>query len=421
MYDYALRQDIIHEVHSRPFQNLPAPLVMEHITVLYDGEDAHDAERQILQLIRYLGFECPETHKGFLFAQNADVSIRYEPHNEFYTLTLYKSEDTRSVLQLPQYRQQLPGAFLSGAEILFRKDQSNLFTRRFSKNFSEWGQDCFNSGQFVASEVMAGSARMATTFKPLPDTGFTLVIVEDIHLMPAQAGRLLQRICEIETYRHMALMGLPSARTLMPKLTLLDQELATVSQRSPDQDTSHTLMAMMELSGQVEALSASTANRFFASEAYFALTEKRVQELRENKLKGKQMATEFMERHLEPARRTCRSASQRIELLSKRIARATELLQFQVNLTIENQNKELLQAMNKRARRQLNLQSKLESLSVLVVVYYLYDLTGMALKNVLPQGELLDTSLKALTLSLPVLTIITFWIVRHLMKGVKEQ
>ncbi len=421
MYDYALRQDIIEEVHSRPFQNLPAPLILEHITVLYDGQDALDIELQVIEFIRQLGFKVEDDHRGFLFSRNVEQAIRYEPHNEFYTLTLYKFEEQRSALQLPQYRQQLPGAFLSGVEVLFRKHKSSLFMRHSNKGFSKWGEDCFNSSHFIASEVMGGDARFATNFKPQDDTGFALVILEDIHLLPSQAGRLLQRICEIETYRHMALLALPSARALMPKLTLLDQELAGVSQRSPDQDNSHTLAAMMELSGQVEALSAGTANRFFACEAYFALVEKRVQELKEEKIKSRQMAVEFMERHLEPARRTCRSAARRIELLSKRIARATELLQFQVNLTIENQNKELLQAMNVRAKRRLDLQGKLESLSVLVVIYYLYDLIGMALKNTLPEGELLDLSLKGLTFSLPLMALIMFWVVRRLIRGIRER
>ena len=420
MYDYAQRQEIIYEVHSRPFQNLPAPLVLEHITVLFDGMDALDVEHLVMSFIREMSFPVPEGHRGFLYCRQGDKAVRYEPHNEFYTLTLYKFEDERTSLSLPEYRRQLPGAFLSGVEVLFRKSKSQLFMGKRNDSFTAWGEECFNSSQFVASEVMAGAARMATNYKPQPESGFVLVLLEDIHLMPAQAGRMLQRICEIETYRHMALLGLPSARSLMPELTLLDQEVASVSQRSPDQDTSHTLAAMMQLSGQVEALSANTANRFFASEAYFALVERRIKELREIKIKGRQMAIEFMERHLDPARRTCRSASRRIELLSKRIARATELLQFQVNLTIENQNKELLEAMNIRAKRRLNLQSKLESLSVLVVVYYLYDLIGKALGNMLPAGETLDQSLKVLTLSLPFMTLIMFWIIRHLMKDFTE-
>ena len=412
MYNHPQRQEILAEVHARPFQDLPAPLSLVHIAVLYDGLDSAEVEATVLHMARRQGFAVAAEHRGFLFCRQTRQALRYEPHNEFYSLTLYRF-DSLEPLALPQgWLEALPGALMIGVEVLFRKQNGN---------FGEWAAGYFGGCQQTSSSVMSDAAIIATDFQLQPDSGFVRVLVEDIHLLPAQAGRLLQRICEIETYRHMALLSLPLARSLMPKITELDHRLALVTQRSLDEEVSEVLARMMALAAEVEALSASTANRFSASEAYFALVERSIQELRESRVEGVQMVEEFMDRRLDPARRTCRSAAARIELLSKRIARATELIQSQVNLAIEQQNKELLEALNSRGRRQIQLQSKLESLSVIVVVYYMYDLVDLALKNVLPEGELLSRLLTGLTMALPLLMLVLFWIVRRLLKGMHEE
>jgi uncharacterized membrane-anchored protein len=45
-----------------------------------------------------------------------------------------------------------------------------------------------------------------------------------------------------------------------------------------------------------------------------------------------------------------------------------------VDLSIERQNKNLLEGLNKRVRRQIRMQAKLESFTVIVVTYYAFDL-----------------------------------------------
>ncbi len=411
MHNHHQRHEIIAEVHTRPFQDLPAPLSLLHIAVLYDGNDSSTAELDVLRMARTMGFEFNRDHRGFLFCRQADRALRYEPHNEFYSLTLYQFNSLEP-LSLPLgWTESLPGALLTGAEVLFRKQTGSM---------GDWAIRHLGKCPQPSSSVMSDSAIICTDFQPQPTSSFVRVLVEDISLRPAQAGRLLQRICEIETYRHIALLSMPLARSLMPKINDLDQKLASVSQRTLDQDVSEVLAQMMALAAAVEALSASTANRFSASEAYFALVERSIQELRENRVEGAQMVEEFMDRRLDPARRTIRSAAARIEMLSKRIARATELIQSQVNLAIEQQNKALLEALNSRAHRQMRLQAKLESLSVIVVAYYMYDLIDLALKNLLPEGQLLGLLLTGTTLSLPLIMLLLYWIVRGMMKGVSE-
>lgn len=409
MYNYHLQQQILSEVHSRPFQDLPAPLSLVHIAVLYDGADPEECEDIVFSLLRKMGFEVAAVHKGFLFSKLQNLAVRYEPHNEFYSLTLYSFVSLDPLPLPPTWKTDLPGALLCGVEVLFRDQTSTL---------NDWALTHFGSFQQTSSTVMSDAATIVTDFQLQPSSGFVRVLVEDHNLRPAQAGRLLQRICEIETYRHLALISLPLVKELLPKVTELDDRLAAISQRSLSDDVSNLLAQMLELSAEVEALSACSANRFSASEAYFALVDRSIRELREARVEGKQMFQEFMDRRLHPARRSSQSVSSRIDMLSKRILRTTEVLQSQVSLAIEKQNKELLEALNKRSKTQLSLQAKLEGLSVVVVAYYFYDLVDKALKNTIPKGELLDTLLVYLTAFLPFGIVILYVVVRRLLSRV---
>ncbi len=412
MYNYPDRDAILDEVHARPFQDLHAPLTLMQLAVLYNGGDPQTFELQVFEVVRGSGFPCDPGHRGFLFCRQGDQALRYEPHNDFYTLTLYQFGSTEPLPMPPMWQQRLPGAFLVGVEVLFRQKEGGFY---------RWAAEHFGTNQLNSSSVMSDSAWVCTDFKQQPESGFTRILVEDSHLKLAQAGRLLQRLCEVETYRHTALLSLARARELMPQITTLDQQLASIAQRTGEEDAALLLAELMTLAGAVEALSAATANSFAASEAHFEMVERRTRELREQRVEGLQMVGEFMDRRLDPARRTCQSAAARIEQLSERIARTTELIQSQVNLAIEQQNRDLLAALNLRSRRHLKLQSKLEGLSVIVVAYYMYDLIDLALKNVLPEGGLRGVLLLGLTLSLPIIMLLLYWSVRRLLKGYDEE
>ncbi|WP_372831213.1 DUF3422 domain-containing protein [Pontibacterium sp.] len=427
MYNYHQRQELLTEVHSRPFQPFTAPLRLLHFAVLYDGVSAAVIEQEVLAAIRVLGFVFGKEHRGFLFVTNQQYAIRYEPHNEFYTLTLYHLNNGPPFTHMDELTRALPGALLVELEIQCERadaaehiDHACDAQCTCSQDINSAIKTRFASAQYCVSQVMNGSAIVATDFRIENDRQRVNILVKDIQLQPAETGRLLQRLCELETYRHMALLSLPTARELMPEITVLDQTLAKVSQRSGD-DLSEVLSQMTELAAKVESISAATANRFSASDAYFALVERCIQELREQRIEGGQMIAEFMDRHLRPAQRTCDSAAARTELLSRRIARATELVQSQVNLHIEEQNKALLEALNARSKRKMGLETKLESLSVVVVVYYLYDLMDLALKNLLHEGETLELMLTGLTMLLPFLLLLVMFMVRRLVRGYRDE
>lgn len=416
MYIHPLRDQIVAEVHARPFQQISAPLALLQVAILHEGESPDAVEQQVRGLARAAGFDLPEGNGGFFFIRQGQQALRYEPHSEFYSLTLYRFGETDAPRLPDGWAEALPGAFLCGVEVLFRSETADL---------DGWAEQHFNgtrtgASQITGSDVMGHAAALRTDFRVREHNGYNRVLVQDQGGMALfQAGRLLQRVCEIETYRHMALLALPLALETMPMVSRLDQQLAAVVERiaEPDSDAAQLLQELMSLAAQVEDLSAHTANRFSASEAYFALVERRIAELRESRIEGLQTVEQFMERRLDPAHRTCRSTGERIERLSQRIGRSTDLIRSQVDLSIEHQNRDLLRGINHRARRQLRLQAKLESFTVIVVTYYAFDLIDRTLRNVLVDDAIESRASFILSASVPLIALGLFWYVRRLLKS----
>jgi uncharacterized membrane-anchored protein len=98
------------------------------------------------------------------------------------------------------------------------------------------------------------------------------------------------------------------------------------------------------------------------------------------RIPGLSTIEEFLNRRLAPAIATCRSTSRRIATLAERVARASALLRTRVDIAREQQNQQILAAMNRRGRLQLRLQQTVEGLSVVVITYYGVSLVGVLAK-----------------------------------------
>ncbi|MBY0431738.1 MAG: DUF3422 domain-containing protein, partial [Rhodospirillales bacterium] len=227
----------------------------------------------------------------------------------------------------------------------------------------------FDGNLIMGSEVLSGAARAWTDFRM--HDGFGRFLVADHGLLPGQAGRLVQRLLEIETYRMMALLAFPLARETQPRISTVDAGLSEIIHRMAEGTAGDSDRALLErltaLAADVERISAATTYRFSASRAYYGLVERRIRELREERLAGTQTIGEFMERRLGPAMATCLSTAERHEALSRRIARAGDLLRTRVDIALEEKNRDLLLSMNRRAALQLRLQETVEGLSVVAI------------------------------------------------------
>jgi uncharacterized membrane-anchored protein len=124
---------------------------------------------------------------------------------------------------------------------------------------------------------------------------------------------------------------------------------------------------LTRLAAEIDSRDAAHHFRFSAAMAYDDLVQRRIHELREKRIQGLQTFHEFTERRLAPAMNTCGAVAERQDALSRRVARATQLLSTRVDITRERQNRAVLESMNRRAQLQLRLHSTVEKLSIAAV------------------------------------------------------
>jgi uncharacterized membrane-anchored protein len=113
--------------------------------------------------------------------------------------------------------------------------------------------------------------------------------------------------------------------------------------------------------------------------AYYGIVQSRIEELREERIQSLQTFGEFMDRRLEPAMRTCKATAERLDSVSQRVTRASQLLETGVGIALQEHNRDLLQSVDGRARVQLIIQEMVEGLSVVAIAYYSVGLLGYLL------------------------------------------
>jgi uncharacterized membrane-anchored protein len=275
------------------------------------------------------------------------------------------------------------------------------------------------AGNALVGAGIAGGAGIALTDCRI-HAGFARLLVFDRGMTPRQAGRMMQRLLEIDTYRMMALLALPVARSLTPALTSSERELAQITSTlagAGESDEPALLDRLTRLEAGIESIESQHHYRFAAAAAYYELVQRRIEELRETRIQGMQNFQEFTERRLAPAMNTCQAVSSRLDSLSQRVARATQLLSTRVDVSRERQNQGVLESMNRRAEAQLRLQQTVEGLSVAAITYYIVGLVGYAAKGLRGAGLGVNPDL-AMGISIPVVVVIVALGIRKVRKVV---
>lgn len=416
--DHPLRRVLHDEVHARPYEALTAPLSATHLAFL-SGEGAAAAERAHLAgLCASFDVALPGDAATFASLDLGPFRLRWERHTEFSTYTFFRAGPAApfaapaSAAVPGDWLAAVPGRRLAAIHAALVPAAGGALDAAAALG-----------GEVLAASLMSDAKAAAWTDFRIGADGFERILVEDRGMAPRQAGRLLQRLFEIETYRLLALLALPLARETAPALAPIEAELAEIAaamRASQGIAAERALLARLTgLAAEVERRSSAGNYRFGAARAYYALVAHRLGELREARLAGLQTAGEFMERRLAPAMRSCESVAERLESLSVRIARAAQLLRTRVEVALEEQNRDLLDSMNRRAQLQLRLQQTVEGLSVAAISYYVVGLVGYAAKAIERAGLPLDAEL-AQGLAIPIVVLFVFLGVRRIRRALRH-
>lgn len=396
LQEHSLRIRLSNEAHVRPYTHLDSPVRASHLAIL-------NKELSLEQEHTHLNSLCeryqvrPPAEKNKHFSENFGLfTLTWERHTEFSTYTFFRQDEEQEPFTRPVIR-EVPDQWLEGigAKIMVAQHIVLLPSSRAVPQWQELNR-YFVADSIVGGKIMNDTAQAWTDFR-LHQDGFSRVLIQDLGLQENQIGRVVQELFEMESYRILALMGFPLAETVNPTLTQLDQRLAgltrqIVSMNGFEEDQT-LLKELASLEAEIEKVNSETAYRFGATRAYHAIVDRRIKDLNEQETEGMQTLSSFLERRFLPAMRTCESISDRIEQLSSRVARASQILSARVNFALEAQNRSLLHSMNRRAQYQLRLQETVEGLSIAVISYYVLALIDFLLQAISAAGYEINTRL----------------------------
>ena len=408
---------LIHnEVHARPSATFSLPAMVIYLAVLNHKVSRNDEYAHLCWLPNQQDLSVDMMKGNFLRLQLADYSIKWERHTEFTSYTIVQplvgnaqsvsSPDIFSNLKLPKkWLQTVPGD--TQAAIKLAMLHGDISKPNEALNIAkEW----LGTQSIFASLVGNTSHSMAVTDFLLGDDGFeNMVVIAPPETTEMRAGRVSQRLIELETYRLMALRGLPIAKQLAVFLAQSDKSLADITlqlekKSSSDQELLDRLIA---LATEIERATSEHTFRFSATRAYDALVTQRIAELRERSIHGTQNIGDFMKRRLSPAIATVAYTAERLASLSGRISRVSALLHTRVDIATEVQNQLLLEKLTRGQELQLRLQATVEGLSIAAISYYVVSLVYYLAKALKAYGVPVHVEIFT-GLSIPVILLVVW-------------
>jgi uncharacterized membrane-anchored protein len=383
--DHPLRYTLVNELHARPFPSLEVPCHAVYVAIK-EPVDAANRDREkdrdhLLALLDRNGSPHPQPDATHFSGPIGKADLKWESHTEFVTYSAFSKGVSDRPFD-PAEAEVFPEDWLAAApgtricSVLIRVEYMPEDDAQIMENLEDW----FVPESLAAARVVDGSAIVAGDFRIDPAGHMRFAVFVRPGTGARRVGRIVQRLCEVETYRSVSMLGLIRARQLNARLNALDPKLSALvsaldtTARSPEA----ALHDLLTISSELESLAVQFSFRFGATAAYEAIVTQRIEVLREQRINGRQTFGEFMMRRYDPAMRTVKSAEVRLSNMAERAERAAELLRTRVDVERSAQNQKLLESMDKRADLQLRLQRTVEGLSTVAISYYAVNLATYA-------------------------------------------
>lgn len=386
--DDALRAELHNEVHARPSARIRLPALVVFVAVLNEGVSREQECEHLRQLPGQQDLSPEQMQGNFLRLRFQEHTLKWERHTEFTRYSTVQAlpveaglgasdpDLLEALVTPPGWLRAIPGRTIAAIQLVMLHadlpEQAPAAQAALMGPAQRW----FGGHTVVASQLGGGHSWAVTDFQLQPSGFERVLVIAPPDVSETRAGRISQRLLELETYRLMALRGLPVAKALGPTLTQAEAQLASITAQLENTSASEQdlLDQLVSLAARVERATTENTYRFAATRAYDALVTQRIAELRERPIPGTQTIGEFMQRRLSPAMATVAASAQRLTSLSERVSRTSALLRTRVDIVTEAQNQQLLEKLTRGQEMQLHLQTTVEGLSIAAISYYVISL-----------------------------------------------
>lgn len=365
--DHPSRKSAQDEVHARPIEPLAAPARIRRVAFLLgqSGDAGALAHGRLSAWCARAGHEpLEDAARRFAFLAGSRRVI-WELHNEFVTVTWAAAAADGE-----------PWPADIGMEAIAEDSGVILAVRVDLQDAGQIGEAAlagFDEVSHCYSRIDDEKAEISTDFVVDAD-GFTRYEIAAARCGPVRNGTIVRRVLEIETYRTLALLGLPLARSVTPMIGELEAQLAALMTKIGDaasMDDNRAALDMLHAlqvrAGQIGEL---TRYRFAASHAYGEILWRRLSRLDETAVGEYSTLHRYLAHRIEPALATCLAIEKRQSALTEKLSQTTALLNARIGLDLQRQNQSLLNTISKTSLGQYRLQRTVEGLSVIAITYY---------------------------------------------------
>lgn len=413
--DHPLRQWAVDEMHLRRFAPVSNHCEIYQSVRLIEADERNLEDRRMIE-------DRPAFDEWTLAPRYAaghtrsGIHFLWERHTEASTITLILPHNCPEKIRLPyiKWLEQWTGSVVRAVRVFVVPDETEIESHLLVQNI--------NQQEMVSCYINAG-LRIWSDFGIHKD-GYGRLIVAAGDVSDNERGRIVQRVQELGNYRNLALMGFPTVQKYGPDVDTLEKRLSDHARRvadaSDDANDEDLLQQLADISSGLELIRSATSFRLNATTAYAEVAADRLNALNVQAAANFQSLTDFTERRLIPASRTCSVFLDRLSRIAERISRVMHTLDVRIDTRIKAQNLSLTESMERSTQLQFRLQNLVEGLSIIAAAYYLVGLIGYVAKGIIafPSGSSSDMFIAAITL--PVIIAI-YALVRSLRGKVLKQ
>lgn len=427
---HPLRADIDNELHSRPPLDLAATAVVQMLA-LTAPENGTLSMEPITALFDHFGLDHPAAGERQTIREIEGHLLKWERHGEFESFTLAEAREPRHQ-GVPWRDRSVLWTEIADLVATHHPGRCVVACRVAVVDVGDGDPTAFDPtpyfepGEMRGAAVLGGAGAMWTDFRIGKD-GYTQFVTALQDMTPTRRGRLVQRILEIETYRFMAMLGFPVARSVQQKLTEIENELLAITNSFGDDDGAprdrnadrDLLDRIQQMAMDASQVSEASSFRLSATAAYDAIVHARIEELREQRIEGISRPSTFLNRRMGPAMATCDTVRRRQQDVSRRISDASMMLRARVDIAMETQTLSILETIQNTSKTQVRLQRAVEGLSIVAISYYLISILNVFLKGgekigILPSWELAGAAIA------PIAIILVIYLSRRATRPAKQ-